>query len=122
MQVVYSDLDQSLGKSRLTNADAVFQSIVNILRTKKGSRIFFGAFGSSLEDILFDPMDDEVAFSIIVEVIDCIRRWEPRAILVTNMCKVTPDYDNHVYWTHLAFKIEGLGETVFNYELGFKKP
>lgn len=119
--VIYSDVDQTLTSTVLTNVNAVIQSISNILTTPKGTRVFNSEFGSNIEDLLFELMDDITALQIYSEVVDAIGRWEPRATLVTNMCSVTPDYDRHIYWVVLAFKIKGFGEEIYSTELGLQQ-
>jgi uncharacterized protein len=57
-------------------------SIYNILSTKKGERVFLPEFGSNLQSLLFEPMDNitrKIAQNIITED---IQRWEPRVTLL----------------------------------------
>lgn len=119
--VIYSDVDQTLSTTMLTNVNAVIQSIANILTTPKGTRPFNASFGSNVEDLLFELMDETTALQIYSEVVDAIGRWEPRATLVPNLCSVNPDYERHVYWVVLAFKIEGFGEEIYSTELGLQQ-
>lgn len=119
-QVLYRDVNQSLDTNYMTDADAVFQSILNILRTKKRTRLFNSEFGSRVEELLFEPMDVTTELAIYAEVVDSIKQWEPRAILDEGKSNVVADYENHVYWVDLVFRVKGLTGT-YTYSFGLKK-
>lgn len=120
VQPIYQDINQTLKTNQLKDGDAVFQAIVNVLKTRKGTRMFNMEFGSNLEDILMDPCDDLTALSLYAEVIESVTRWEPRAILDRNKTTVTADPDNHIFWVNLWFSVRGINGQEFNYEVGFK--
>lgn len=120
IEVIYKDVDQSLSKNYLTNGEAVLQSIVNLLRTKKKQRLFRSSVGCSLQDILFEPMSYATELAVYSEVVDVVTKFEPRAILDKAKTNVVADFDNHVYWLTLVFKIVNLPET-YTYEIGLKK-
>jgi hypothetical protein len=117
---VYRDVDQSLTKNAVYNADAVIQSIRNILMTRKGTRVFNSEFGSNLNDILFDFADPATELRVYAEVIEAVTRWEPRAILDRVKTTVTMEPDNHICWVNLVFSLVGIPGQEYNHEIGFK--
>ena len=109
-RIVFSDVNPDVNSEShlelVYNEDAVNKSIVTILGTRKGSRVFRRTFGSYLQDILFDPMDTLTSDRIKREIITAIREWEPRIVLKT--AEVIPDYDNQQYYIALEYSIPAL--------------
>ena len=56
-------------------------NIIQILGTRKGERVMLPEFGSKIMDFIFEPLDYITCALIRFELIDCIKRWEPRIIL-----------------------------------------
>lgn len=70
---------------------AVKQSIVNIVRTNRGERVFNPTFGSDLNAMLFENMDD-VTESLLKEYITIsINQFEPRVNLQEVNITADPD-------------------------------
>ena len=120
--IVFSDvnLDVNTESSRelVYNEDAINKSIVTILSTKRGSRVFRRSFGSNLQDVLFDPMDDITVNRIKRELIRAIEQWEPRIILESS--EVLPDYANEQYFVELNYKIPALGNRPASFTFNLK--
>jgi len=112
---LYSDINQYSPTSTalVTDLDSIYQSIGNILSTPKNTRLFRPEFGSSIENLLFEPMDDETVASLYDTIILAIQQWEPRVILDYSKSNITPDYDKHVYYVELTFRVRGLTDTTF---------
>lgn len=108
--MIYSDLNQYSPKhdALVTDVDAVRQSIANILATQFGERLFNPEICANLEDELFENADMFAANVILSKVFGAISRWEPRVILVPNLCKVIQDTeDEHIYNVELYFYVKG---------------
>lgn len=109
--VIFSDVNLDVNTESslelVYNEDAINKSIVNILGTRKGSRVFRRRFGSFVNDILFDPMDSTSVSRLKREIIDAIGEWEPRIIM--NSAEVLPDYPNQRYFVELNYRIPSLG-------------
>ncbi len=104
--IIYSDLSRTPESQELAkNLDSVYQSLHNILSTRKGERLFLPDFGCDLDDALFELMDDDTAFLIYEIVLEAISKWEPRVTLQTS--KVIPNYDTHSYDVTLVFTVAG---------------
>lgn len=84
---------------------AVKQSIVNLLLTVPGERLFNNQIGSSLSRLLFEPLDFAVAAMIKSEITSCIRKYEPRVEIKD--VNVDVDYDQNGFSVELFFKILG---------------
>lgn len=97
------------------NIDAVYQSIGNILGTPIGTRIFLPRFGSAIEQLLFEPMNEITTILIYDEVIRAIQTWEPRVILDYGQSDVKVIYEEHKYEIRLVFQIRGLSGQRFEY-------
>lgn len=109
--VVYSDANLDVGVDSslelVYNEDAINKSIVTILGTRRGTRVFRRGFGSYIYDLLFDPMDSATVTRIRREIIDAIERWEPRISL--EKTEVIPDYPEQQYFVELEYRIPALG-------------
>lgn len=105
---LYSDVNQSdfLDKGQQVDEDAVQQSLHNLIRTRKGQRVFHPEYGLDIEHLLFELIDDDIAFNLRSMIKEAVTRWEPRVKI--SLIKVTPDYDNNTYQLGLLYQIRGL--------------
>lgn len=112
---LYSDINQysPTNIALVTDLNSIYQSIGNILSTPKNTRLFRPEFGSSIENLLFEPMDEETVASLYDTIILAIQRWEPRVTLDYSKSNITPDYDKHVYYVELTFTVRGLTDNTF---------
>jgi len=88
---------------------AITQSIVNLLLTNKGERLFQPEIGSGIYATLFEPLDYGTAGIIRSAVVDVLERYEPR-ILVNNVIAL-PDFDNNGYSVEVTYSIRGREDT-----------
>tara|TARA_X000001036_G_scaffold53876_2_gene43355 strand:- start:5211 stop:5606 length:396 start_codon:yes stop_codon:yes gene_type:complete len=84
---------------------AIKQSIVNLLMTVPGERPFQPQLGSSLSELLFDPLDYGVAALIKNEINDTVRKYEPRVNVVG--LTVEPNFDDNAFDVNFEFEIRG---------------
>lgn len=101
--VFYKDLSLDLiphpvsGDVRpVVNEIAVRRSISNILKTKKGERIFNIDFGTSLQKYLFSVADALTEAEINKEVYETIKLYEPRVVVTSVSSKVESEGINIV--------------------------
>ena len=110
VQILYSDVNPDVGKTSpyelVRNEDSIQKSVLTILGTRKNTRPFRRHFGSFLQDLLFDPMDDFTGERIKTEIIRSIEEWEPRVTMTSS--KVLPDYDKQLYYVELNYIIPTL--------------
>jgi len=112
---LYSDLNQydPTSKAVLEDEEAVFQALNNLLEIYIFQRIFEPEIGNQLQDMLMEPLDGTSAKQILRIILQLVNEFEPRVKLVYSKTKIVPDYDNNTYDITLAFRIKGLGETVY---------
>ncbi len=111
---VWSDLNDSLVTDnqgsilKSINIEAVKTSIRNILGTYRGERIFLPQFGSSLGDLLFDPMNDTLLDSIANNLKENIEIWDNRVIITA--IDIQPDPDRNYIEIFVNFNVRGYTE------------
>ena len=84
---------------------AIKQAIVNLLLTNKGERFFDANLGSSISELLFEPLDFGTAAMVSAEVQNTLTFYEPR-IKVLSVTAV-PDFDQNGFDIELFFEIIG---------------
>ena len=94
-------MNGDIGKS--VGATAVKRAIVGILKTNFNERVFQPEFGSNIRALLFEPMNPITEERLKQEVIDCLKRSEPRAsVLGVN---VEGQEDKNRYKVSILFTI-----------------
>jgi len=108
---IYSDINSEFKKDIKTNdlvkdydKDAIRNSVRNILMTKKMERRMMPQFGASLEQLLFEPIDNFTAKKIGSIIIEEITYWEPR-ISISNVT-VQSNIDDMMYQIKLEYNIK----------------
>lgn len=86
---IYSDIPNTFDLSpinsdvtRVTNEEAVKQSIRNLLLTDRGERPFQRDFGSDIKSMLFEPATPIIATIMEDHIKEFIRLKEPRCNLI----------------------------------------
>jgi hypothetical protein len=77
-----------------TDANAVRQSVKNLLMTEKGSMPFRPYYGAGLDGILFSLSTDLDEEDIVSRVRSTIANYEPRAELQDVKVTIKPDYNS----------------------------
>ena len=118
---VYSDInpDNPFDKSLVENAEAVLYALTNIFSTDQDERLFNLDVTANLNDLLFEPISDEITSLIYARVVNAIQRFEPRVQLNNQNSWVIPNYDANEYIAYFEFTIIGLHGT---YNQGFRLP
>lgn len=110
----YSDIDINLKKAtsgdivEQINADAIKNSINNILSTLQGSRRMLPQFAINVQQLLFEPMDEMTSYELGDRILEAIQIWDSR-IIIENVT-VKPKYDDNIYQIRLSFSIQGIRE------------
>jgi len=122
----YSDLDLDFMAHpttkdvvKKTGVDAIKRSVRNLVLTNYYDRKFRPGIGSSAQKILFDNMNEFTAIFLKNAIIEVIRNFEPRVILVDDYnddgVTVTADPDNNGYNARISFAPINTGQsTVIN--------
>ena len=69
------------GMQLSTGTPNIEESIVIILRTDLGERVYRPNFGSRLSELVFEPMNVQTLMLIRLYVEQALEMWEPRIIL-----------------------------------------
>jgi len=121
----YRDVNSVTPTNRpdVVDAKSVIQSLRNLLATKKGEIPFNPQFGISIEDKLFDLMDDAARLEILTDIFDAVDRFEPRVKLRRGKSAVEFFEDDNKVEVNLIFSIIGFSdeEELFNVTQSFKR-
>ena len=89
----------------LKNANAIARSVRNIVMTIPGERFFQPSFGSGVNRVLFNNMDEISASVLEDEIRNSIRNYEQRVKLRSIL--VSPNFDNNTFDTVITYDIIG---------------
>ena len=81
----YTTIGNEFGPTRLTDVELVKRDLLNHFAIRKGEKLLNPEFGSSIVDLVMEPLTPEVKNLILDEVnavIDSDRRVRPQNILV----------------------------------------
>ncbi len=121
VRIVYSDVNSEVNLSDnselVFNENSINQSILTILDTKRGTRVFRRDFGSNMADLVFLPMTETTLARIYREMVRAIEIWETRVEIIT--AEIIPDYPNQQWFIELNYRIPTLNNktAVFNFNI-----
>ena len=121
VRIVYSDVNSEVNLSDnselVFNENSINQSILTILDTKRGTRVFRRDFGSNMADLVFLPMTETTLARIYREMVRAIEIWETRIEIIT--AEIIPDYPNQQWFIELNYRIPTLNNktAVFNFNI-----
>ena len=112
----FKDLSVTFKKHPVTNdlvtvkdKAAIVQSITSLLFTVKGERPFQPDLGSDLYRSLFEPLDYATAGVIRSQVVDVLKKYEPR-IRIDDINAIV-DVENNGYSLEVFYTIVGRDDT-----------
>ena len=112
----FKDLSVTFKKHPVTNdlvtvkdKAAIVQSITSLLFTIKGERPFQPDLGSDLYRSLFEPLDYATAGVIRSQVVDVLKKYEPR-IRIDDINAIV-DVENNGYSLEVFYTIVGRDDT-----------
>lgn len=117
---LYSDINTSKSNKvpKVFDIDAVWQSFVNFMKTKKRQRFFRPELGNSLnKDLLFELEYEDAVFLALSKLVQELNYWDPRIIVDMNKSGVDIDYDNMVVKIILAFRVKGFENQIITKSL-----
>ena len=88
------------------------QSIKNLLLTRKGERLFNSNIGTSLSDLLFEPVDYGTADTIRDEIKYVIRNYERRIQILE--LSVNINFEENGYDISLIYEVIGRSDLPVN--------
>ena len=90
----------------LKNENAIARSVRNIVLTTPGEKIHDPYFGSNVNALLFENVDEISAVAIRDEIENSLKNYEPRIVLEEIL--VDPDYDNNQFDVTISYQIVGI--------------
>lgn len=84
---------------------AIKQSIVNLVLTNKGERLFNPDYGSDIRSFLFEPLDYAVAGIIKNNMQLSLAKYEPRIKVTSITCK--PNFEDNGIDVEMTYEIRG---------------
>ncbi len=72
-----------------SDTQSIEESIVIILRTGLGERVYRPNFGSRLSELVFEPMSVQTLLMIRLYVEEALQMWEPR--IIVKQVRTEPD-------------------------------
>jgi hypothetical protein len=98
----YRDLDLDMLVHPMTqdivgrsDVDAINGSIIHIIRTQRGERVFQSSFGSTIYHSLFEPMSTETRVILEGAIQEAINHFEPRVDLTGVQVNADPDRNGY---------------------------
>jgi len=73
----FSTINNNFGNSKLTDTDLIKRDLLNHFAIRKGEKLMNGDFGTSLRDLIMDPLTEDTKALVIQEVNDVIEN-DPR--------------------------------------------
>lgn len=96
----FSSFEFQRSKSfRMTDLELVKMDILNHIFTRKGSVVMEPSFGTSIPDLVFEPLDEETVDRLEEELIKVIK-FDPRVELID--LKMTPLPDLNTVMAEIA--------------------
>ena len=109
----FKDLSVNFDKNPFTddlsvvnNDNSIKQAIKNLILTAPGEKPFQPLVGSSVSQLLFEPLDAFTADTIMEEITLTINQYEPR-VKLTNV-DVTPIFEGNKLNVTIEYQIVGL--------------
>ena len=92
--------------SAVRDDNAIKQAIKNLVLTVPGERPFNTSIGSSVNELLFEPMDELIGDALQDEIASTINKFEPRVSLINTI--IVPNFETGKYGVTIKYRIVGL--------------
>jgi len=73
----FSTIGNNFGSSKLTDTDLIKRDLLNHFAIRKGEKLMRGNFGTSLRDLIMDPLTEETK-QLIIEEVNAVINNDPR--------------------------------------------
>jgi len=73
----FSTISNNFGRSKLTDTDLIKRDLLNNFAIRKGEKLMRGNFGTSLRDLIMDPLTEETK-QLIIEEVNAVIANDPR--------------------------------------------
>lgn len=83
---------EAAGTFRVIDVELVKLDLLNHIFTRRGERVMLPNFGTSVPDLVFEPLDEET-IEVLESELTAVFDFDPRVSLVS--LTITPDYDTN---------------------------
>ena len=73
----FSTVNNNFSSSKLTDTDLIKRDLLNHFAIRKGEKLMNGEFGTSLRDLIMDPLTDETK-AIVIQEVNAVIENDPR--------------------------------------------
>ena len=73
----FSTINNDFGSSKLNDTDLIKRDLLNHFAIRKGEKLMNGEFGTSLRDLIMDPLTDETK-AIVIQEVNAVIENDPR--------------------------------------------
>ena len=73
----FSTIGNNFGSPKLTDTDLIKRDLLNHFAIRKGEKLMRGNFGTSLRDLIMDPLTEETK-QLIIEEVNAVINNDPR--------------------------------------------
>ena len=73
----FSTVNNNFGNSKLTDTDLIKRDLLNHFAVRKGEKLMNGEFGTSLRDLIMDPLTEETK-QLIIQEVNAVIEADPR--------------------------------------------
>lgn len=108
--IVWSELDHQFvtdgqgNLKKVINVEAVKSSVMNILGTRQGSRLFFPTFAEAFTSMLFEPMDNHLSSFLSNQMKQVIEQWDDRVTVLSSDFQSNPDANTVSVTLYIAIR------------------
>ena len=112
-KIIYSDISPIISKEpRLAiNIDAIMVSLNNLLTTEKGERLNLPQYGLSMDDYLWEIVDEDTAWALKNKLFYEITYWEPRVEMNIQKSTVIPLPEEKAFDVTLVFTVKNIPDS-----------
>jgi len=73
----FSTINNDFGGSKLTDTDLIKRDLLNHFAIRKGEKLMNGDFGTSLRDLIMDPLTDDTK-ALVIQEVNAVIENDPR--------------------------------------------
>lgn len=115
---IYKDIHENLDLdpvqrdiSSYYDIGAVNNSLANLIRYRKGQRLYNMDYGLDIDDYIYEPINSATARAIGDRIRTAIKKWEPRIAL--SSIDITPNIEANQYDIVVQYSIPLIGSNEY---------
>lgn len=120
-EIIYTDFPRQFFKnpfnndlSLINNENSIKASLINLLLTAPGERLYQPSLGMGIRKFLFEPISPQTSFVMREKIVETIRNYEPR--IEDLSVKVIANENQNSYDITVVFRIINI-EQNFEFEI-----